>query len=150
MINLTDSGRVSDRPDDISRFVKAHEIMYDTALSEIRDGRKQSHWMWYIFPQVRGLGRSFNSRLYGVNGTSEARRYLEHPVLREHMYGILAELLALPGDNPVSVFGGIDAVKLRSSMTLFDTVAPDDIFARVLDKFFDGRRDDRTLRLLQP
>lgn len=134
--------------EDVSRFLKAQQRMYETALEEVRNGRKESHWMWYVFPQLRGLGRTYNANYYGIADLEEARRYLEEPTLKAHMDEILDVLLALPTDDPESIFGGLDAMKLRSSMTLFDLVSPNDRSARVLEKFFDGRRDQRTLEMI--
>lgn len=135
---------------DLSRFLSAHEQNYPTALSELRNGKKRSHWMWYIFPQYRGLGDSSNSRLYAIQSLGEAEAYLAHPVLGQHMKELCAVLLSLDSNDPVAVFSStIDAAKLRSSMTLFSLVSPhDDCFERVLQKYCDGQKDDRTLKLL--
>ena len=133
---------------DLNRFLKAQEGVYQTALEELRAGRKMSHWMWYIFPQLVGLGRSYNSSYYGLAGVGEAAAYLQNPVLSARLREVSEEILALVTDNAREVFGNIDAHKLRSSMTLFDLAAPNDIFARVLDKYFDGKRDGRTIALL--
>lgn len=149
MVNLRHSEWENDLTDDVSRFVKAHESVYETALSEVRNGKKESHWIWYIFPQLRGLGRSYNANYYGISGVDEARRYLENPILAAHMKEILNELLNLPANNPEVIFGKLDAQKLNSSMTLFDVVSPDDVFSQVLDKFFDGQRDNTSLVLIK-
>lgn len=133
----------------LGRFLKAQDGVYPIALGELQDGRKRSHWMWYIFPQLKHLGFSYNSKYYGIGGADEARAYLENPVLAGRLRVVAEAILALPTDDAVEVFGGIDSHKLRSSMTLFDAVAPGDVFARVLDKFFAGRRDGRTLSILQ-
>lgn len=135
--------------DDITRFVKAHENMYETALAEIRNGRKESHWIWYIFPQLRGLGHTYNSNYYGIANLEEAKNYLENPLLSDHMNTLLAILLASDENDAKIIFGKLDAAKLRSSMTLFDSVCPDNIFNQVLLKFFAGKRDGRTLHMLQ-
>lgn len=134
--------------EDVSRFVKAQERMYETALEEVRNGRKESHWIWYVFPQLRGLGRTYNANYYGIADLEEACRYLEEPTLKAHMDEILDVLLDLSTDDSEWIFGVLDAMKLRSSMTLFDLVSPNDRFARVLDKFFDGRRDHQTLKMI--
>ncbi len=104
--------------------------------------------MWYIFPQLRGLGRSYNSTFYGLSGKDEAIAYLEHPILSERLRNVCKAILGLDTSDARSVFGGIDSSKLRSSMTLFDMVAPDDLFAAVLDKYYDGHRDRRTIELI--
>ena len=134
---------------DLTRFLTAHALDYQSALSELRRGRKVSHWMWYIFPQCRGLGYSSTSRRYAIRSLEEAEAYLAHPVLGQHMRELCETLLSLDTNDAEAVFGPIDAAKLRSSMTLFRLADPqDDIFERVLQKFFDGREDDRTLDIL--
>lgn len=145
MVKLRHSEWKLDKAYDISKFIKAQENMYDTALAEIRNGRKESHWIWFILPQLRGLGHSYNSNYYGLEGVEEARSYLNNPILSVHMNEILNELINLSTNNPENIFGKLDAQKLKSSMTLFDLVSPNDIFARVLDKYFNGQRDSRTL-----
>lgn len=131
---------------ELQRFLDAQENSYTIALEELKEGRKRSHWIWYIFPQLKGLGRSYNSNFYGISGIEEATAYLEHPVLGSRLREISETILALDDTDAVSIFGGIDARKLRSSMTLFDMVSPNDVFARVLDKYFSGKRDSCTLR----
>ncbi|MBQ9389820.1 MAG: DUF1810 domain-containing protein [Synergistaceae bacterium] len=134
---------------DLKRFVAPNTSDYDTALSEIKAGRKRSHWIWYIFPQLKGLGRSYNSEYYGIENAEEAREYLMHPLLGEHLREITAALLELEGNDPVKVMGSIDALKLKSSMTLFAAVSEEgSVFHRVLDKYFDGERDEMTLSIL--
>lgn len=133
---------------DLDRFVSAQEYDYPVALSEIKAGRKYSHWIWYIFPQLKGLGRSYNSDFYGLASVAEAKAYLDHPVLGARLREIVQALLLHRGKNPKEILGDIDASKVRSSMTLFDKVCPGDIFARVLDEFYDGRRCNRTLRMI--
>lgn len=139
---------------DLTRFLKAHEHDYERALAEVRRGRKTSHWMWYIFPQVAGLGRSSTAQHYAIEDLAEARAYLDDPVLGAHMRELVGALLAFETSDPVAVFGGIDAMKLRSSMTLFSRAAAgckgweDDPFAAVLDRFYDGVPDDLTLQLI--
>lgn len=123
--------------------------MYETALAEIRNGRKESHWIWFVLPQLRGLGHSYNSTYYGLNGLEEAKLYLNDTILNAHLREIVNVLLSLPIDNPESIFGKLDALKLKSSMTLFDIVQPNDIFAQVLDKYFDGQSDKRTISLIK-
>ena len=135
---------------DLGRFVAAQDSggSYAQALREVRAGRKRSHWMWWVFPQLAGLGRSATSREYGLAGLGEARAYLAHPVLGPRLRECVAALLALDEPDPVAVMGGIDAVKLRSSMTLFALAADDEDaapFRAVLDRYFGGERDPHTL-----
>ena len=132
----------------LKRFKDAQETDYDTALKEIRNGHKSSHWIWYIFPQIKGLGHSFTSRYYALSGLKEAKAYLDDEILNRRLREITKALLELHTDDAVAVMGDIDAMKLRSSMTLFDEVSKDDIFKEVLDKFFDGKPDEKTLEIL--
>lgn len=134
----------------ISRFIDAQEGIYPIALQELQGGRKRSHWMWYIFPQLKGLGHSYNSKFYGISGTEEASEYLEDQILGQRLREVSNAILNLPTDDAVEVFGGIDSRKLMSSMTLFDLVSPNDIFARVLDKYFNGQRDNLSVNIIQP
>ena len=136
---------------DLERFLREQEYDYDTALDEIRAGHKQSHWIWYIFPQLRGLGRSRNSEFFGIEDIDEARAYLQHPVLGKRLREITEALLGLEVSDPEKVMGGsIDSVKLNSCMTLFAAISEEgSIFHRVLDKFFGGQQDARTLSMLQ-
>ena len=134
---------------DLSRYTRAHRGNYARALSEIRAGRKTSHWMWYIFPQLQGLGRSDTSRYYALKGLEEARAFLADPVLGRNLLEICRALLALPTDSALEVLGTPDNLKLRSSMTLFAQADQENpIFPAVLDKFFGGRPDAKTLALL--
>ena len=129
----------------LARFHEAQAGTYETALAEIKDGCKRSHWMWYIFPQVEGLGRSSTSKYYGISCLDEARAYLDDEILGARLREICGELLKHSGKNIHGIFGGIDSAKLKSSMTLFDMVSPDDVFAKVLETFFQGKRDDLTI-----
>lgn len=131
----------------LNRFIEAQEYNYDMALSEVKNGRKVSHWMWYIFPQIRGLGRSSTAEYFGIRDLDEARDYLAHEVLGQRLMEITTALLELDINDSIQIFGEIDALKLKSSMTLFDMVSSDDLFSRVLDKFYDGKRDVNTLAL---
>ena len=133
----------------LERFIKAQEHDYQTALAEVRAGYKCSHWMWYIFPQLKGLGFSSTAQFYGINGRDEAKAYLEHPVLGTRLREITSMLLTFEGKSAVEIFGYTDAMKLRSSMTLFNAVAEDDLFQKVLDKYYDGKLDGRTLAMLK-
>ena len=116
----------------LNRFVEAQEGVYSVALSELREGWKRSHWMWYIFPQLMGLGHSYNSNFYGISGIEEATAYLRHLVLGARLREVSNAILNLPTDNAVEVFGSIDSRKLKSSMTLFDIASPNDIFFLVI------------------
>jgi uncharacterized protein (DUF1810 family) len=134
---------------DLSRFLKAQEQTYSRALAELRAGEKRSHWMWYVFPQIAGLGRSPMAQLYAIRDLAEARSYMAHPVLGTRLRECAGAVSAHAGVRTAEgILGGIDAVKLRSSMTLFEVVADDNLFARILDAFYAGGRDPETLRLL--
>jgi uncharacterized protein (DUF1810 family) len=135
---------------DLERFVVAQRGTYDRALAEVRTGRKSSHWMWFVFPQLAGLGRSETSRAYAIADLAEARALLDHPVLGPRLREITDALLSLPdAATAEAVFGSIDAVKLRSSMTLFSRAAPEEpVFRTVLERFFDGEPDPLTDALL--
>lgn len=135
--------------DQLDRFIKYHEVDYQKALSEIRAGHKQSHWIWYIFPQLKGLGKSEYSCYFGLDGLEEAKSYYANETLRSHLREITQALLDLPEMDIQKIVPEIDARKLKSSMTLFDVVSPDDIFAQVLDRYFYGKRDGLTLSRLQ-
>ena len=134
----------------LQRFEDAHRQDYETALAEIRRGRKTSHWMWYIFPQLKELGYSPTAQYYGIENLAEAEAFLSHPVLGVHLVEISRALLALETNNADLVFGYPDNLKLRSSMTLFAQIREaDPVFGQVLDKFFEGKPDQRTLELLK-
>jgi uncharacterized protein (DUF1810 family) len=134
---------------DLERFVDAQAGTYDQALAELRAGRKTSHWMWWVFPQVAGLGMSGTSRAYAVADLAEARAYLRHDVLGPRLLACCRALLELEGVSAERVLGSVDAMKLRSSMTLFARADPGEpVFGAVLDRFYDGREDDRTVQLL--
>jgi uncharacterized protein (DUF1810 family) len=132
----------------LARFVAAQEQIYARALDEIRRGRKRSHWMWYIFPQLGGLGRSAMALRYAIADAGEAGAYLAHPVLGPRYIECVSALQDLAGSDPVAVFGEIDAVKLCSSLTLFESVGENSLFAAALTRWFGGTRDPRTLKLL--
>ncbi|WP_222195397.1 DUF1810 domain-containing protein [Modestobacter italicus] len=133
-------------PFDLQRFVDAQEGggTYDRALAELRAGRKTSHWMWFVLPQLAGLGSSEMARRYAVSGADEARAYLAHQVLGPRLRECARVLTDLDTGDPVAILGGIDARKLRSSMTLFAEVSDDPVFGEVLDQYFDGTRDPET------
>ena len=132
----------------LERFVLAQRDSYPVALQEVKNGMKTSHWMWYIFPQISGLGHSSLSTYYAISDLDEARAYLSDIVLGNRLKEISNELLKLETNEPVLVFGKIDSLKLNSSMTLFDYVSDgEDIFQKVIDKFYDGRKDELTLNI---
>ena len=133
----------------IDRFIKAQENSYNHALEEIKNGRKRSHWIWYIFPQFKGLGSSEISKYYAIRSRNEAKEYIKHPVLGSRLIEISNELLKLNTNNADDVMSWPDNMKLKSSMTLFALVSDNDIFRRVLDKFFDGEMDEFTVQNLK-
>ena len=132
----------------LNRFVEAQETTYDIALSEIKNGYKQSHWMWFIFPQHKALGFSATSKFYGISDLKEAEQYLSHPILGERLREISKELLKHKGKSAIDILGEIDALKLKSSMTLFDIVEPNSVFHEILEEFYQGDKDNYTLKLL--
>ena len=135
--------------DELERFLAAQANSYATALAELRAGAKQSHWMWFIFPQIAGLGHSAMSRRYEISGLDEARAYLAHPVLGPRLHACVDAVTGWAGQRSVqTIMGGIDAVKLRSSLTLFEAVDGGGVFAGALEQLFGGERDAATLRLL--
>ncbi|OAI48241.1 calpastatin [Planctomycetaceae bacterium SCGC AG-212-F19] len=136
-------------PHDLDRFVQAQEDDYAQALKELRNGRKQSHWMWYVFPQVDGLGFSPTSKRYSIKGRAEAEAYLQHPVLGPRLVEIAKAAIGVQGRTAHEVFGSPDDMKLKSCATLFALVSPaGSVFHQLLDRYFRGQRDDETLRLV--
>jgi uncharacterized protein (DUF1810 family) len=136
-------------PFNLSRFIEAQANDYVQALGELRAGHKRTHWIWYVLPQLRGLGTSRLSAFYGIGGLDEARAYLAHPILGPRLVECVLALDALPQLSAESVMGSVDALKLRSCLTLFAAVADDGSpFVQALDHYFSGQRDDGTLRLL--
>ena len=134
----------------LKRFIEAQETDYPVALEEVKQGKKQSHWMWYIFPQVMGLGYTGTSITYGIKDLAEAAAYLNNEILGPRLIEISNVLLTLETNEAPKVFGGTDSMKLRSSMTLFSLVpGADKVFQLVLDKFFKGGKDEKTLHLLE-
>ena len=134
----------------LNRFIDAQNYMYETALTEIKNGMKVSHWIWFVFPQLRGLGRSDMAYKYGINGIEEAKEYLAHPVLSARLTEISEALLVHKNKDIEYIMGGIDAMKLRSSMTLFALVSEENsVFHQVLDCFYDGEMDDYTIKLIK-
>ena len=136
-------------PHDLDRFVRAQAPDYARALSELRAGRKQTHWMWYVFPQIEGLGESAMSRRYSIKGVAEARAYLDHPLLGARLRECFAAVQNIEGRSAREIFGSPDDMKLRSSATLFAAVSGEAVFENVLQKYFDGKPDEETLRRLR-
>ena len=132
----------------LQRFIDAQNTDYQTALAEIRNGRKRSHWMWYIFPQIQGLGFSETAKFYALKDAREAVDFLAHPVLGSRLLEIGTVLLGLASGDAHSLLGSPDDLKLKSSMTLFASLHANPVFQKVLDKFYGGAQDDKTLRIL--
>ncbi len=144
-----DARRGSSDPFDLDRFVQAQAADYERAFAEIRSGRKRSHWMWYIFPQIDGLGFSSTSRRYSIKSLAEAEAYLNHPVLGPRLVECAEAVLNVEGRSALEIFGSPDDMKLRSSATLFASVAPaGSVFARLINKYYNGQPDVKSLRLL--
>jgi uncharacterized protein (DUF1810 family) len=134
----------------LQRFVEAQDGEFDQALAEIRRGRKSSHWMWFIFPQIAGLGSSAMSQQYAISGLLEAEAYLAHPVVGPRLKECAEAAIQVPAKTARDIFGSPDDMKLRSSATLFSRVSPaDSVFHRLLDRFFDGEPDRQTLEILE-
>ena len=133
----------------LDRFVQAQTLMYSVTLKEMQNGKKRSHWMWYMFPQLRGLGTSTMAHMYGISGLGEAKAYLAHPVLSGRLYELCCELLKHKDKTALEIFGDIDEMKLKSSMTLFALTTEDyTIFDEVLENFFGGEMDEVTVNLI--
>jgi uncharacterized protein (DUF1810 family) len=146
---MTERGDVAGDPYDLARFVEAQARSYESAISEIRSGRKRSHWMWFVFPQLSGLGRSAISRKYAIADIGEAEAYLRHPVLGARLLESMSAVVDVQGRSAFEIFGEPDDLKLRSCATLFAAVSPaGSIFHQVLDRYFAGEPDVETLRLL--
>ncbi len=135
-------------PFDLNRFVSAQEPLYAQALAELQRGHKVSHWMWFVFPQIAGLGSSAMAQRYAISGLEEARAYLANPVLGARLRECCEALLGVEGKSAYEILGSPDDMKLKSSMTLFDFVEPGSVFAEVLAKYYQSQRDERTLELL--
>ena len=133
---------------DLERFLKAQDKDYEQALKEIKKGRKTSHWIWYIFPQIAGLGFSSTSKYYSIKDKNEAIEYLKNNTLKNRLIEICEALLSLESDDATYVMGYPDDLKLKSSMTLFSEVSDIDVFKKVLDKFYNGKKDEMTISLL--
>jgi uncharacterized protein (DUF1810 family) len=136
-------------PFDLDRFIEAQTAAFETAIAEIRRGRKRSHWMWYIFPQLAGLGRSDIAERYAIRSIAEAQAYLAHPLLGRRLEECVAAVQDLTAANPEAVFGEIDAMKLRSSLTLFINAGGGPLFEAALARWFSGEQDGATLHLLK-
>ncbi|MCK6512336.1 DUF1810 domain-containing protein [Myxococcota bacterium] len=137
-------------PHDLQRFIEAQANVYDIAFAEISNGRKRSHWMWYIFPQIEGLGYSDMAQRYAISGAEEARAYLEHPLLGERLQRICEVVLATEGRSMFDVFGSPDDLKLRSCATLFSAISPENsVFHRIIEKHYEQEMDARTLVILE-
>ena len=135
---------------ELDRFIRAQEYNYSDALKEIKNGQKISHWMWYVFPQIKGLGKSDTAKWYAIKDLQEARDYLNNEILSNRLEQVCKALLELDCNDAYKIFGSPDDMKLKSSMTLFEITAPENkIFKRVLDKYFNGERDQKTLKLLK-
>ena len=136
---------------ELARFVDAQDAVYDDVRAELQAGRKTTHWMWFVFPQLRGLGRSATARFFGIDSAAEAAAYLRHPVLGARLRECVELVLGVTGRTALEIFGSTDAMKFRSSMTLFATVATGEpLFQRALDQYFDGGPDPLTMAQLQP
>jgi uncharacterized protein (DUF1810 family) len=148
MVNASDCDPASD-PHNLSRFVRAQEGVYEQALAEITAGRKESHWMWFIFPQFDGLGYSQISKKYAIKSVAEAEAYVSHPLLGKRLMECVQAALAVEGRTAFEIFHSPDDAKLKSCATLFSHVSPGSAFDQLLDKYFQGERDGMTLRLLK-
>jgi uncharacterized protein (DUF1810 family) len=139
-----------DDPHNLNRFLKAQESVYERALAELKSGRKRTHWMWYIFPQIDGLGYSPTAKHYSIKSIGEVRQYLDHPVLGKRLVECTEAVLAVKGGALSEIFGYPDDLKFKSSMTLFEKIAgPGAVFSSALDRYCNGERDAATLRLLE-
>lgn len=135
-------------PHDLDRFVRAQAGIYESALAELRAGRKRSHWMWFVFPQLAGLGLSPTSRRYAIRDRAEARAYLAHPVLGPRLIACVDAVLGIQGRSAFEIFGSPDDLKLKSCATLFEAASSQAAFGRLLDRYYGGERDALTLKLL--
>lgn len=133
----------------LNRFVEAQNNVYEQVVNELAQGRKTSHWMWYIFPQIKGLGYSSTAMYYALSSLDEATEYLNHPVLGHRMVECCQILLGLENKTAVDIFGGIDTMKLKSSMTLFSLATDNPVFNQVLNMYYNGEKDNATLRIIE-
>lgn len=147
---MQENGKNTEDPYDLNRFLEAQEACYESALSEIRSGHKQSHWMWFIFPQFKGLGLSATSIHYAIKSVAEAEAYLRHPILGLRLVECMETALGIDELSAFEIFGSPDDMKFQSCATLFSTlVAAGSVFECVLDKYYQGKRDERTLKCLE-
>lgn len=134
----------------LDRFIEAQKHIYNQALQEIKNGKKESHWIWYIFPQIKGLGHSERANYYAIENIEEAINYINNPLLRERLIEISNALLSVEGKTAIEILGCVDAMKVKSSMTLFHIVCPEEkTYIEVLNKYYEGEKDERTIQLLQ-
>lgn len=134
----------------LDRFIEAQKHIYNQALQEIKNGKKESHWSWYIFPQIKGLGHSERANYYAIENIEEAINYINNPLLRERLIEISNALLSVEGKTAIEILGCVDAMKVKSSMTLFYIVCPEEkTYIEVLNKYYEGEKDERTIQLLQ-
>ena len=148
-MTTSNDSRNMDDPYNLSRFVRAQENDYDQALSEIMNGRKCTHWMWYIFPQIDGLAFSSNSKHYSIKSAEEAKAYLGHPILGPRLLECAEAVIRVEGRSATEIFGSPDDLKLNSCATLFACILPSgSVFDRLLEKYYGGRRDSKTLHIL--
>lgn len=134
----------------LDRFIEAQKHIYNQALQEIKNGKKESHWIWYIFPQIKGLGHSERANYYAIENIEEAINYINNPLLRERLIEISNALLSVEGKTAIEILGCVDAMKVKSSMTLFYIVCPEEkTYIEVLNKYYEGEKDERTIQLLQ-
>lgn len=135
---------------DLERFIKAHEKSYKNALLEIKQGKKQTHWMWFIFPQIKGLGQSKTAKYYEIKSIEEAKAYLKNNYLKNHLIEISSELLKLKNNNVTQILGTPDDLKLHSSMTLFSIIDKENkIFEGVLNKYYNRKKDEKTIEIIK-
>ena len=146
---ISSLGNKDQKTDPLYRFVEAQNKDYEIALAEIKAGKKQTHWIWYTFPQLVGLGKSAFANYYGIKDMQEAKQYFAHPKLGKRLRECAEALLTVEGKGARDIFGELDAMKVRSSMTLFDLVSPNDIFAQVLEKYYDGNRCELTIKRMR-
>jgi len=150
MIKPNNNSAAYDDPFNLNRFINSQQDIYESVLAELKNGRKRTHWMWFIFPQLDGLGSSPTAKDYAIKSLEEAHHYLKHPILGKRLLECSEAILTIEGRSISDIFGYPDDLKLKSSMTLFACVAePDSVFDRILDKYFDGEPDALTLQLLE-
>ena len=148
-VTVRGSSYMSDSADNLNRFIKAQDESYDEIIRELKNGEKVTHWMWYVFPQIAGLGQSATAKFYAIQDPSEAQAYLDHPILGKRLLECTKIVMSLRGKSANTIFGDIDAMKFRSSMTLFMSVlGSDSVFQEAIEKYFEGEPDPKTLDIL--